>query len=69
MGDIYPFTPMDECMVRDCPCPLPPSRVEFKVNDGSVFAWLCPCHFLMTLDAVVEIEVKNGKFHTWKKEG
>jgi len=48
---------------------LPPSRVEFKVNDGSVFAWLCPCHFLMTLDAVVEIEVKNGKFHTWKKEG
>ena len=51
MGDVYPLHG-GECMVPGCPCPLSPSLVIFKVSDGRVFAWLCPCHFLVVLDAI-----------------
>ena len=60
MGDIYPFAELDRCMVPDCECPMRPIKTEIQALDGSVFLWVCPCHFLMTLGAIATVVI-GGK--------
>jgi hypothetical protein len=66
VGDIYLFAEIDRCMIPDCECSMRPWRGEFQASDGKVILWLCPCHVLQTLDAVMEMQIKDAGTGEWR---
>jgi len=66
VADVYLFADKNECMIPGCLCGMRPWRTQIQANNGAVVMWLCPCHCLLTMDAVVEMAHKDVETGEWR---